>query len=134
MYRTGISAASYVSVPTVSPESAESFYKMAEAYVAQAKEDGSLPPGRAEQYDIQLATLKYECIPDLELVNFTGFITFLACKLSSGRPVSANNNLHIAAMPEPAKLYVNFLIILPHEQGHSFSLGLADGLPASLVR
>ena len=72
--------ATYVPLTAVSAAYASHFYRDAKAYVERAKKAGSLPPGRAEQYDLQLATLKDESIPDLEICHVPGFLTFLACE------------------------------------------------------
>jgi len=59
------------------------------------KKGGKLPPGLAEQLDIQLETLKNDALPDLEFVALPRFF------------VSAKG-------PEPEKRYVTMTCILQH--------------------
>ncbi|KAH9927654.1 GMC oxidoreductase [Fomitopsis serialis] len=83
VYRLGITAFGYVPIE-------------------EKKESGTLPPGLAEQWDIQLRVLKDATLPDVEVIGFPGWLTFLS-------------------QPEPGKCYVSDYTLrdtTPIFQGH----------------
>ena len=76
-HQYGIGSYAYIPFSLANPEAAESFVARAEAFVAEAKKNGTLPPGLAEQYDIQLKHLKDDSLPDLEVFGFPGLPNYL---------------------------------------------------------
>lgn len=79
-YRHGVSAQCYVPLHKISADGAVSFRNAMSAHVANAKAEGSLAPGIAQQYDLQLEALSDESRPDLQILQFPGFVTFLNCE------------------------------------------------------
>ncbi|TFY63801.1 hypothetical protein EVJ58_g3037 [Rhodofomes roseus] len=61
-----------------SPNDASSIIERTEAFVEEKKRSGKLPPGLAEQYDIQLRMLKDDTLPDIEAVILPGYLTFIS--------------------------------------------------------
>ncbi|THH28509.1 hypothetical protein EUX98_g5668 [Antrodiella citrinella] len=72
-HELGITAFSYLPMTIADPEAAKSFHARVAKFVADAKSSGKLPPGLAEQYDIQLKALKDDGVPDMEFVSWPGF-------------------------------------------------------------
>lgn len=70
-----VSLTSYAYMPLSfsSPENAPAIIKSIEDEVEALKRSGSLPPGLAEQYDIQLKNLRDEQIADCEVVAVPWF-------------------------------------------------------------
>lgn len=68
-----LSAYSYFTLDFCSPK-AEEIIKKIEVKVRKLKESGTLPPGLAEQYDIQLSTLRNPAIPDCEIIPVPGLM------------------------------------------------------------
>ncbi|KAH8099870.1 GMC oxidoreductase [Cristinia sonorae] len=77
-HQFGISSFAYFPFTTADPEAAKSFHQRVEDFIVEAKQSGTLPPGLAEQYDIQLRILKDDSVPDMEIVGFPGFLSFLS--------------------------------------------------------
>ncbi|OCH90043.1 GMC oxidoreductase [Obba rivulosa] len=100
VHRYAINAFAYIPYSLANPEDAPSFMQKAEAHVQALKESGKLPPGLAEQYDLQLRALKDDKIPDVELIMFPGFYAF-------------------KTLPQPGTLYASFLCV----HNHPFSRG-----------
>jgi hypothetical protein len=49
-----------------------------EAEIKERQEKGLLSPGLAEQFSLQISTLRDEGLPDFELVVFPGFFTAIS--------------------------------------------------------
>jgi hypothetical protein len=67
----------YIPLSTASPEAAPEIIKKVELEVETLKRSGTLPPGLAEQLDLQLSNLRDPKIPDCQVVLFPGY---WACK------------------------------------------------------
>jgi hypothetical protein len=63
----------YLPLFTLNPDGAEKVIKNVEQEVEVLKKSGTLPPGRAEQYDIQLSSLRNRKIADCQIVCFPGY-------------------------------------------------------------
>jgi hypothetical protein len=72
MYRTGATSFAYIPLSVVSPKDAPSLIGSVAKKIADSKRDGTLPPGLAEQLDVQLDILRNDALPDLEVVVFPG--------------------------------------------------------------
>ena len=82
MHGLGLTSFTYFPLSVANPREAPSLVAKAADIIAKQKASGKLPPGLAEQYDIQLATLKSDTLPDLEVACFPGFLTSAcACDL-----------------------------------------------------
>jgi hypothetical protein len=68
MYRTGVTSFAYIPLTTASPDEAPDLLEGIAKKVEGAKRDGRLPPGLAEQFDIQLDVLRNDTLPDIEVV------------------------------------------------------------------
>ncbi|KAJ6501838.1 GMC oxidoreductase [Mycena vulgaris] len=90
-HRMGITSFAYFPLSAATPEAAVLIDRAA----AGLKASGELPPGRREQLDHQLAYLRDDSTPDLEIVAFPGFFTAISA-------------------PEPTKSYVTLLSVLNH--------------------
>lgn len=75
MYRVGITSFAYFPLSAANPTQAPSIIESVARQVAEAKKGGKLPPGLAEQYDIQLETLRSDTLPDLEVVGIPGHMS-----------------------------------------------------------
>ncbi|KAH9928307.1 GMC oxidoreductase [Fomitopsis serialis] len=96
LHRLGITAFGYVPLQLASPNGAPSIVEKMTAYVEEKKQSGTLPPGLAEQWDIQLRVLKDATLPDMETLAFPGWLTFIS-------------------RPEPGKCYLTALCVIQHE-------------------
>jgi hypothetical protein len=76
----------YAPLSVTNPEAAATVVEKVENEVERLKKSGTLPPGLAEQYDIQLGSLRNPEIPDCEFILYPGF--------RSPRCVSAWDILH----------------------------------------
>lgn len=74
MCRTGITSFAYFPLSTANPKEAPRFIDDVAKKIYEAKKSGILPPGRAEQLDIQLETLRSDILPDLEIVVIPGYL------------------------------------------------------------
>jgi len=72
MLRLGITSFAFPSLSTANPEEFPVLCAKLAGDIEKRKTSGNLPPGLAEQLDLQLAALKNETIPDLEFVGFPG--------------------------------------------------------------
>jgi hypothetical protein len=68
MYRTGITSFAYIPLSITSPREAPGLIENVAKKINDAKSDGKLPPGLAEQLDIQLDILRNGALPDVEIV------------------------------------------------------------------
>lgn len=78
MHRIGITSFAYIPISAAtSATEAQRLYQKAEAEVEKHKQalGNKIPPGLAEQWDLQLKTLKDDSLPDLEFIAFPGFFT-----------------------------------------------------------
>ncbi|TFY63799.1 hypothetical protein EVJ58_g3033 [Rhodofomes roseus] len=96
MHRLGITAFGYAPLQLASPNGASSIVEKMTAYVEEKKQSGTLPPGLAEQWDIQLRVLKDSTLPDIEVIAFPAWLT------------------HIS-QPEPGKCYLSTLCVTQHQ-------------------
>lgn len=76
MHRHGFAALCYLPLSVANPDEAPPIIEGIEAHVDHLKKSRRLPPGLAEQYDIQLRMLKDDSLPDTELLAYAGFMTF----------------------------------------------------------
>ena len=74
MYRTGSSSFAYIPLSTVNPKEAPGLIDGLANKIDNAKRDGKLPPGLAEQYDLQLEVLRNGELPDVEVTVFPGYL------------------------------------------------------------
>ncbi|EMD37265.1 hypothetical protein CERSUDRAFT_105302 [Gelatoporia subvermispora B] len=88
LHRYAFNAFSYTSLSLVSPDEAESYIQRVNRRVQELKTTDRLPPGRAEQYEIQIRALKDNQNPDLQIVAYPGFLSYSALPDASTRYVS----------------------------------------------
>lgn len=74
MCRTGITSFAFFPLSAANPKEAPGFIASVAKKIEEAKKGGKLPPGLAEQLDIQLETLSSDTLPDLEVVVFPGYL------------------------------------------------------------
>lgn len=84
MYRLGITAFSYFPLQLGSPNATDAIVNEVTKYINDKKKSEKLPPGLAEQYDIQLRILKDKTLPEMELIAVPTYMTFkcTSCGLS----------------------------------------------------
>lgn len=83
LHRLGITAFAYAPLQVASPDAALGIIGKMTAYVEEKKQSGTLPPGLAEQWDIQLRVLKDSTLPDTEVIGYPGFFKVaLGCEPS----------------------------------------------------
>ena len=75
IHRYGISAYCFLPLQKMNPNGAPELIDGLSKLVEDQIKSGKLPPGLAEQYKIQLRTLKDPHIPDLELVDVNCFMS-----------------------------------------------------------
>ena len=70
----GIRLMSYFYAPlsVINPEAAATVIEKVENEVEWLKKSGTLPPGLAEQYDIQMSRLRNPEIPDCQFILYPG--------------------------------------------------------------
>ncbi|KAJ7688605.1 GMC oxidoreductase, partial [Mycena rosella] len=90
-YRMGITSFAYFPLSAATPEASGLIDRAAQDLKART----GFPPGLQEQLDLQLACLRDDSAPDLELVAFPGFFT-------------------AKSTPEPNKSYLTLLAVLNH--------------------
>lgn len=66
------SAFAYFPLTFALPESGAKLLKNTEENIQKLKESGNLPPGLAEQYELQLAALRNPAVPDCQLISGRG--------------------------------------------------------------
>jgi hypothetical protein len=72
LHVTGITSFSYIPIQVTNPKDASTIIAIASKSIEEQKASGKLPPGLAEQYDIQLEILKDATAPDFEVVGYPG--------------------------------------------------------------
>jgi len=95
LHRLGITGFAYVPLQMTSPNATPSIIEGVTSYINEQKKNGKLPPGRAEQYDIQLRILKDSSLPDIELIAVPTLMS-------------------MGAVPEKGKYYLTVLFVLQH--------------------
>ncbi|KAF8958575.1 GMC oxidoreductase [Flammula alnicola] len=95
IHRVGITSFSYIPLSSANADVASSVIDKAEKEVKARKEGGLLPPGLAEQFELQLSLFRDDTVPDLEIVAFPAFFTGIS-------------------KPELGKSYVTMLVMLNH--------------------
>lgn len=70
LFRTGVKSFAFIPLSTVDPKGTPGLVERLANKIDVAKKNGTLPPGLAEQFDIQLETLKNDRIPDVEFLAF----------------------------------------------------------------
>lgn len=73
LHRLGVTAFAFAPLQVVSPVAASDIIGDMSAYVEEKKQSGILPPGLAEQWEIQLRVLKDPTLPDTEVIGYPGF-------------------------------------------------------------
>lgn len=68
-----MTAWTYYPLSFATPQSAARIIDEIEQKVTEMKRSGTLPPGRAEQYDVQLESLRDSRVPDCQSIVFPGF-------------------------------------------------------------
>ncbi len=77
-HRYAIAAFSYIPAATIIPKFAEDFTNRVSTWVEEQKKNGDLAPGLAEQLDVQVKNLKDKNVPDLEILTFSGHLSFIS--------------------------------------------------------
>jgi hypothetical protein len=75
MHGKGITAFSYFPLSVANPKEAPSLIAQAAEFIEEQKASGKLPAGLADQYDLQLAALRDDTLPDLEVALMPSFFT-----------------------------------------------------------
>ncbi|KAJ3538477.1 hypothetical protein NM688_g6515 [Phlebia brevispora] len=101
IYWKAITSVHFNSLQALLPDHTECVINDTVGFVDAVKKSGTIPPGREEQYNLQLQALKDAKIPDLEFVTFAGFMTYAA------------------SQPDPDKSYLS-IVVGPQ---HPFSRG-----------
>ena len=110
LYRLGVNGCVYTPLQAASPNGAAGIIERVAAFVEEKKRSGTLPPGLAEQWDIQLRTLKDETLPDIESVVLpVWFSTKCECIPTFAYSLPTKPLL---ATPEMGKQYVRAYIWL----------------------
>ncbi|PCH42171.1 GMC oxidoreductase [Wolfiporia cocos MD-104 SS10] len=94
-HRIGVSGFSYIPLQISSPNAVQNIIDGVTKHIEEQKKNGKLPPGLAEQYDIQLRMLQDRSLPDIELIAFPAHLT----------PLTA---------PEKDKPYLTVLCVIQH--------------------
>lgn len=68
LYRTGITSYAFIPLAAISPKGALDLSNGVAEKIDNLKKDGKLPPGLAEQLDIQLENLRNDTLPDVEII------------------------------------------------------------------
>jgi hypothetical protein len=63
----------YVPLSAINPAGTEEVIKNVEQEVEALKRSGKIPPGLADQYDIQLNTLRNPEVPDCQMILHAGY-------------------------------------------------------------
>lgn len=126
-FGSGITSFAYIPLSLANPHGAAGLIEKATKSVEALKADKNIPPGRAEQYDIQLQRLKDDKLPDFEFVGFPGF--FPAYCECYGKSHIIENLSATSVTPQPGKKYISMLFIL----NHPFSRGTIVGTLLFLV-
>ncbi|KAF8466292.1 GMC oxidoreductase [Gautieria morchelliformis] len=95
MHGKGITAFSYFPLSAANPKEAPSLIAQAAKFIEEQKASGKLPAGLADQYDLQLAALRDDALPDLEIAVMPSLFT-------------------TASAPQPGKFYTSTVLILGH--------------------
>lgn len=85
----------YLPLSTLNPEGAKDVIADVEKEVNALKQSVTFPPGRVEQYDIQLRGLRNPEIPDCQIICWPGHI-------------------RVGAPPEPGKTYLSLSCVINH--------------------
>lgn len=88
-HQLGAAAVAFLPLSQVDPDAAKSYHTRVTEFITDAKKGGNLPPGLAEQYDIQLRALLDDKSPDMEIVGFPGFLTALCWSIHLISRISA---------------------------------------------
>lgn len=84
LWRCNITPFIYIPLSLSDPAKHKEIVDGVTKHIDEQKAKGTLPPGLAEQYDIQLRTLKDDTVPDMEALGFPGWITHqCGCKFNS---------------------------------------------------
>ena len=114
MHGIGITSFAYIPLSVANPKHSSTLIAMAEKIIQDEKSLGKLPTGLAVQYDRQLATLKDDTVPDIELVGFPGLFT-TTCMLSVSRVTCIQlRGKQTTATPQPGTKYTTMLMMLNH--------------------
>ena len=73
----------------------------------EQKKSGDLAPGLAEQLDVQVKNLKDKNVPDIEILTFSGHLSFVSECLDLDSNVDHLSDSYPSAPPEPGKNYVS---------------------------
>ena len=119
MYRIGITSFAFFPLSAANPTQAPNIIESVGKQIAEMKKGRKLPPGLAEQYDIQLEMLRSDTLPDLEIVAIPGHMSLVG-KFFSSTLFFTPDLLLTSVPPESGKRYVTMLFILQHpfSRGH----------------
>ncbi|RXW15191.1 hypothetical protein EST38_g10664 [Candolleomyces aberdarensis] len=95
LHRTGLTSFAFLPLTARDPVGTAKLIENLEKDIKERIDRGEIPPALAKQYEIQLATLKDDGLPDMELIIFPGYFM----------PKEA---------PAPGKRFVSMLIALNH--------------------
>lgn len=90
MARNGITSFSYFNFLTANPTEFSKLTDRVSREIDTLKGEGKLPPGHAEQFDIQLETLRDANLPDCEIIGFPGLISTHKRKCTPSSELVAN--------------------------------------------
>jgi hypothetical protein len=71
--RIGATSFAFVPLSLANLEEAPALYEHVASRIKERKKGGSMPPGLAEQLEVQLAVLRDESLPDLEIILMPSF-------------------------------------------------------------
>ena len=107
----GVTSFTYIPLSTINPNEAPGLVEGVAKKIKVAQMDGKLPPGLAEQLDVQLENLRNDTLPDVEIVA-------VPCHLVAPSECHDRTIKNISDMcqgpPEPGKSYMTLFCILQH--------------------
>jgi hypothetical protein len=83
MTRSGITSLSYFPLSVANPKEAPSLIDKLAKDIGMMEQNGELAPGQAEQFAIQLETLRDDTLPDCEIIGFPGLYAVHRCECLS---------------------------------------------------
>jgi hypothetical protein len=111
IYRTGVTSYTYIPLSTINPKEAPGLVEGVAKKINDAKRDGKLPPGLAEQLDVQLEILRNDTLPDVEIVAVP---CHMVAPSECHKRTVKNTSDVCQGPPEPGKSYVTLFCIIQH--------------------
>jgi hypothetical protein len=109
-----LSGLCYFSLQFANPEAADEIISRLEGKIGELKKSGKLPPGLAEQYDIQLAILRDPNVPDIEILPTTGLVFGTSVTSIAPFSSSAPHDTPQTGDYDPGKNYTSMAFVLNH--------------------